>query len=224
MRFALMIVFAGTVTAAPADKPTAEEQAAIDYASKRDGKGSLDPHLAAEARVLVTFDTATDAVLIGLKKYPSIGGVEALDASKCSDKGIAALKGLPHLRKLVFGKVDLTQVGVNSIGQCKDLRYLGVANAGLTDAKLEALKNLTLLEHLTLSDNPKITDKGMQTVKGFDRLRVLYLSKTSITDSGLKELKVLDGLRTLGVSGTKVTPEAAEAFADDMPNLSAVKR
>jgi hypothetical protein len=64
----------------------------------------------------------------------------------------------------------------------------------------------------------------MQTVKGFERLQVLYLANTSIGDAGLAELKVLDGLRTLNVGNTKVTAEAADKFADDMPNLRTVRR
>jgi Leucine rich repeat len=224
MRFALILVFTSSIAASAADTPTAQEQAAIDFVAKNSGKGSLDPQLSSEARVLVKFEAMSDAILSGLKKYPHIGGVEAFDATRCTDKGMAALKDLPHLRKLIIGKAELSMPSANSIGQCKELRSLALTNSGLTDAKLDAMKNLALLQQLTLSDNPKITDKGMLTVKGFDRLRVLYLSNTSITDSGLKELKVLDGLRTLGVVGTKVTQDAADAFADDMPNLRGVRR
>jgi hypothetical protein len=224
MRFALVIVFAGTMTAIAADKPTAGEQAAMDFVTKSGGQASLDPKLPPEARVLAKFEAVSDAVLIGLKKHPTVGGVDTFDASRCTDKGFVALKELPHLRKLVLGKADLTPAGATAIGQCAELRYLALVNAGLTDAELASLNKLTMLEHLTLSGNPKITDKGMLTVKGFDRLQVLYLGNTSITDTGLIELKVLDGLRTLSVGGTKVTQEAAEKFADDMPNLRAVRQ
>jgi hypothetical protein len=224
MRFALMLALAGAMAAVADEKPTAEEQAAINSLSKSGGKGSLDPRLPAEARVLAKFDAVSDAVLKGLKKYPQIGGVDTFDASTCTDKGFSALKELPHLHKLVLGKAKLTPAGVAAIGQCKELRYLALVNSGLTDNGLTSLNKLTMLEHLTLSENPKITDQGMITVKGFDRLQVLYLSKTSITDGGLMHLKVLDGLRTLSVGETKVTAEAAEKFAEDMPNLRSVRR
>ena len=118
----------------------------------------------------------------------------------------------------------LIAAAVSAIGQCKELRYLALTGCGVTDAELVPLKKLTLLEHLTLSDNPKITDKGMSSVKPLDRLQVLYLSNTAITDKGLAELKVLDGLRTLNVTNTKVTADAAEKFTEDMPNLRVVRR
>jgi Leucine-rich repeat (LRR) protein len=180
--------------------------------------------LSADGRVLAKFEAVSNATLSSLKKFPQIGGIDALDASQCTAKGFANLKELPNLQKLVLGKSFLTPEGVAAIGQCKELKHLGLVNAGLSDAELESLKKLTLLEHLTLSGNPKITDKGMQTVKEFDRLKVLYLGNTSISDEGLMELKKLDGLRTLNVSGTKVTQDAAEKFVDQMPNLRTVRR
>jgi hypothetical protein len=232
MRLALTRTLIGTMIAmtalaalaGAADQPTAEEQAAIDYVTKLGGQASVDQKLPAEARVLAKFEAISDTVLVGLKKYPKVGGLDTFDASRCTDKGMAALKELPHLHKLVLSKVPLTPAGATALGRCKELRHLVVMNAGVTDAELASLSSLTMLEHLTLSGNPKITDKGMLTVKGFDRLRVLHLGNTSITDAGLMELKVLDGLRTLTVNGTKVTQDAAEKFADQMPNLRAVRQ
>jgi hypothetical protein len=104
------------------------------------------------------------------------------------------------------------------------LRSLYLGDAGLSDAELVGLKKLTLLESLDISNNPQVSDKGMVHVKALERLRSLYLGNTSITDKGLAELKPLDGLRTLNVVGTKVTGDAAERFADDMPNLRGVRR
>jgi len=226
MRFALTAVF-GLVLAvrvAADDKPSADEQKTIDVVEKAGGKATIDTNLAAEARVAAKFDAITDATLLALKKLPQVGAIEAFDASRCTIKGFAGLMDLPHLHTLVLGKSALTPAAANAIGQCKELRHLGLVEAGLNDAGLASLKNLSLLHYLSLSGNPKITDKGMQTVKGFERLQVLYLSNTSIGDMGLAELKVLDGLRTLNVGNTKVTAEAADKFADDMPNLRTVRR
>jgi Leucine-rich repeat (LRR) protein len=222
MRFALLAVFVSALSANAADNPTADEKAAIDAIAKSGGKGDIDSKLFFEARVTAKFDAVTDGVLIGLKKYPQIGAIDAFDVTRCTEKGFAALKELPNLRKLVIGKAGLTQGEANAIGEYKELRHLALVSCGVTDTELAAMKKLTLLEHLALSDNPKITDKGMATVKGFERLQVLYLNKVPISDKGLQELKALDGLRTLSVKGSNVTSDAAEKFPDDMPNLRKV--
>lgn len=226
MRLAAFALFllALTATARPTADPTTEEQKVIAAVVKLGGKAEIDPKLHAEARVVARFETATDKLLDTLKKQPLVGAVEIFDATKCTAKGFTALKSLPQLRKFVVGKANLNMAAITALGQCKELRYLALVQCGLTDLELAGLMNLTLLEHLSLSNNPKITDKGMAVVKTLDRLQALYLSNTSITDQGLAELKVLDGLRSLNVTNTKVTADAADRFTDDMPNLRVVRR
>jgi len=221
MRAALLILLVSSV-AASAQNRTADETAAMTEIVRLGGKADIDEKLFFESRVVAKFENASDALLASLKKHPQIGGLEVFDATKCTDKGFAQLKELPHLRKLVIGKATLTPTGAAAIGQCKELRYLGLVGCGITDAEFVGMKGLTMLEHLALSENPQITDKSMATVKGFERLRALYLNKTAITDKGLAELKVLDGLRTLSVKATKVTADAADKFIDEMPNLRSV--
>lgn len=226
MRFALFAFFICSVVVARGadDTPTPDEQKAIDAIAKAGGTGRIDPKLPAEARVAAKFEAVTDSILLSLRKHQKIGAIDIQDVSKCTSKGMNVLPDLPNLRKLVVGKANLKLIHVNAVGRCQNLRHLALLNAGLTDGVLEGLAKLTKLEHLTLSDNPKITDKGMQTVKHFERLQALYLANTSLTDKGLWELKELDGLRTLNVANTKITADAAEKFVDEMPNLRGIRR
>ncbi|MCS6865694.1 MAG: hypothetical protein RMJ56_06315 [Gemmataceae bacterium] len=219
----LCLVVAGLGQSA-ADEPTPDEKKWIELVTKAGGQAALAPQLPSPGRVAVKFDTATDLMLFNLKKSPMLGSLEILDATRCTDKGFALLKEFPNLRRLTVAKSNLTAARVAAIGQCKELRVLYLTNANLTDAELAGLKNLTLLESLDLSNNPKITNKGLTVIKSLERLQALYLRNTGITDAGLAELKNLDGLRTLHVGNTAVTPEAAERFADEMPNLRAVRR
>lgn len=223
MRFALFAVLAVALPVA-AQAPTADEQKAIEAIEKLGGKGDTDEKLPAEARVTAKFEAATDATFAALKKHPTIGHVNVFDATKCTEKSFAALKELPNLRVLVVGRATLSPNGVAAIGGCKELRHLALVGSGVSDAEVAGLKDLTLLEHLSLSENPQVTDKSMATIKGFERLHKLYLSKTGITDKGLAELRPLDGLRTLEVRETKVTLDYAEKFPDGMPNLRMVAR
>lgn len=225
MRIApFILLIACTISLAQDAQPTADEKKAMDAIAKLGGKAAIDPKLAQEARVAAKFNAVTDSTLIALARQPTLGAIDTLDATKCTDKGYSALKSLPHLRRFVLGKSDLNPSRVNSIGQYKELRYLGLVDAGLTNIELTGLKNLTLLEHLSLSENPKITDAAMQTVKQLERLRELYLSNTAITDKGLAELSGLDGLRTLNLTNTKVTADACDKFVDVMPNLRGIRR
>lgn len=229
LRFTLAVTFACALTATvlaqpPNKKPTDDEKKAMDLVVQAGGKAEIDPKLPTAARVVAKFESATDLTLSNLKKAPQIGAIDVFDATRCTDKGFAALKDLPNLRKLTLGKSEMSGPRTVAIGQLKELRVLFLRDSGLTDAELGSLKKLALLESLDISDNPQVTDKGMSSVKALERLQVLYLGKTGITDKGLMELKPLEALHTLNVVGTKVTAEAAEAFPDDMPNLRAVRR
>ena len=225
MRIVLAAILLSSPIALSQDAtPTAEEKKAIDAVEKAGGKASIDPKLAAEARVAAKFEALTDKDMIAVAHLKVVGSIDALDATKCTEKGFAALKSLPHLRRFVLAKSDLTPLRAQAIGQYKELRYLGLVDSGLTNVELAGLKSLTRLEHLSLSENPKITDTGMQTVKSFERLRDLYLANTAITDKGLAELRGLDGLRTLNLANTKVTADACDKFVDMMPNLRGIRR
>ena len=216
---------AATALTARADDgtPTDAEQQAMTAARLLQGKAVIDPNLHPDARVAVKFDTATDATITALAKHPQIGSIQALDGTKCTEKGLATLKRLPHLRRLVLNKSGVTDKRLAVIAGCKQLRALVIPESTVTDAGLAVLPKLTRLQGLDLSDDPKITDKGMAHVKTLERLEVLYLNKTSITDKGLFELKPLEGLRSLSVGGSKVTAAAAEKFPEEMPNLRVVR-
>lgn len=218
--------FAALTCCAPAlaQPDESAEKAAIAAVEKAGGKATIDEKLPPAARVSAKFDRATDATFAALKKAPAVGAIDAFDATLCTNKGYAALKELPHLHKLALGKSSLSVASTKAIAECAQLRTLYVARSGLTDAELEPLKALKLLEALDAGENPQITDKGMATVKQLERLRALELGRTAITDAGLFELQGLDGLRKLSVFDTKVTEAAAQKFVDVMPNLRTIKR
>ena len=223
MRIAfLLLAMAGTLRAA--DAPTDDEKKSIDALVKLGGKASLDTGLHADARIAVTFTEVTDATLAAIKKHPHVGALTALDAKKCSEKGYAGLKELPHLRRLVLSSSVQTTKTVALLAECAELRSLAVPAGGLTDAELVAVKTLKHLEMLDVSDNAAVTDKAMATVKELERLEILYVSNTAVSDRGLFELKPLDGLRTVYATNTKVTADGARTFADEMPNLRQVRR
>jgi hypothetical protein len=228
MRFAFLTpaaaVLVATVGLARQDPPTAAEQAAIRAATLAKGLASTDPSLPPAARVSVKFTAAGDAALLNLAKHKEVGAIQVLDATACTVKGFAALKALPNLRKLVLNRSGVSDKELTEITGCAQLRVLIMPEAQVTDAGLKAVEKLPRLETLDVSDNPRVTDKAAAAIKTLARLENLYLNKTGLTDKGLAELRPLEALRDLTVAGTKVTATAAEAFAEQMPNLRQVRR
>ena len=218
----LVLAMVGTLRAA--DAPTDDERKTIEALVKLGGKPSVDVNLPAAARVAVTFNEVTDATLAAIKKHARVGSLAALDAKKCTEKGYAGLKDLPHLRRLVLSSSVQTAKTVALLAECAELRQLALPAGGVSDDELVAVKKLKHLEMLDVSENAAITDKAMATVKELERLEILYVSNTAVSDRGLFELKPLDGLRTVYAANTKVTADGAAKFADEMPNLRQVRR
>ena len=225
MRFAVpAFVVLALFTTATAQEPSAGEKAALKAAALAKGQAGLDPTLASGARVSVKFLAAGDAALVTLAKLKEVGEIQIVDATGCTAKGFAALKALPNLRRLKLNRSGVTDKELVEIATLSQLRVLIIPEAQITDKGAAELEKLTRLETLDLSDNPRLTDKAMEHVKTLLRLENLFLNKTGLTDKGLAELKPLEALRDMTVAGTKVTVKAAEAFADEMPNLRQVRR
>src|ERR1035437_906240 len=66
----------------------------------------------------------------------------------------------------------------------------------------------------------KVTDVGLEHLKGLDQLQTLNLSKTKVTDAGLEQLKGLNQLRTLNLINTKVTDEGVKYLQEGLPKCS----
>ncbi len=81
--------------------------------------------------------------------------------------------------------------------------------ADVTDAGLEALKDLTRLGHVSLATT-KTTDAGLEQLKGQDQLLDLSLSFTMVTDDGLKHIESMTRLQLLDLSGTTLTDGGLE--------------
>jgi len=211
-------------TTATAQEPTDGERAAIKSVGLAKGQAGIDPTLAPGARVSVKFLAAGDAALLTLAKHKEVGEIQIVDATACTSRGFAALKALPNLRRLKLNRSGVTDKELVEIATLAQLRVLIIPESQVTDKGAAELEKMTRLETLDLSDNPRLTDKSMAHVKTLLRLENLFLNKTGLTDKGLAELKPLEGLRDMTVAGSKVTAKAAEAFADEMPNLRQVRR
>ena len=97
------------------------------------------------------------------------------------------------------------------------IRSLNLAHTRITDAGLEHLKGLSSLNGLNLY-NTQVTDAGLEHLKGLTSLDRLYLNNTQVTDAGLEHLKGLSSLRGLDLDNTQVTAEGRASLRKALPN------
>ena len=105
-----------------------------------------------------------------------------------------------------IGDADLAKLAADLVG-CPAVVELTLAeNRKITDSGLEVLRSLTSLESLNVS-SCDLSNVGVGILAGFRWLRRLNLSyQPRITDTGIKQLRALDNLAYLDLQGCpKVT-------------------
>jgi hypothetical protein len=120
---------------------------------------------------------------------------------------------LPRLQILVFQRCDLSELNLDDIGNCQELRIfqcdtvtlfpadeirklavspvdaIVLRNTPLNDANLEYFTGLTKLEYLDLRENTEITDAGLEHLEKIAALQILFLTGTSVTQEGVEEFQ-----------------------------------
>ncbi len=75
---------------------------------------------------------------------------------------------------------------------------------------------------VTLSGT-KITDKGLEHLKGLTSLTFLHLRNTNVTDAGLEYLKGITSLISLNLPGTKITDAGLAELKAALPKCRVSK-
>jgi hypothetical protein len=143
----------------------------------------------------------------------------------CADKPPTPAPGklLPPTARDKDGRVVLTLTGrawppaaYAEFREHPDVQVVQMANEDVTDAQLEALKDLPALEEVDLNLTA-VSDKGMALLAGLPKLKTLHLRNTKVTDEGLEKLIASASLEKLDLRGTAVTPAAAEKWKASKP-------
>ena len=187
------------------------ETQAVALATKLGGSAKVEPKLDEIARVSVKFTKASDTILQQLGKMPSIGAIEILDATGCTEAGFIALKELPDLQILSIAKGALTEKSAAAIGSIRALGELYLGESKLTDVTFVGLKKLVNLKKLDVMD-AAITDKSAAVLTNMKKLEELNLSGTKIGDPGVVELQALTKLKLLRLNRTNATRKSIDVI------------
>jgi len=190
----------------PADgEHLTDEQIATLRAWIEQGAPFAEPQRAAAEKVLelppldegqaVARDRAVEALTArGVRPLQVAVDLAALDLNvsllraAAGDAEANLTKGLePVLVWANFSGTGLTDVGLEQLGHCSQLRRLNLSRTAITDAGLAQLAGLEQLSYLNLYGTG-VTDAGLAQLAGLERLEKLYLWQTEVTDAGVETL------------------------------------
>jgi hypothetical protein len=163
------------------------------------------------------FLNVTDADLAGIPSLQRLRNL-SLGRTRVTDAGLVSLADSRELIWLDLSLLDVTDEGFRQVAEAKKLEQLFLEGTKLTDAALPQVGTYKQLTELDLSALA-ITDDGLTSLSGLPKLSVLYLSNSPITDMGLTHLRSLKQLTQLDTTGTRVTDAGLEQLRRVLPKL-----
>lgn len=104
-------------------------------------------------------DEHLDSIL-ELSKLEMLG----LTGTDVTDKGIAQLSGLPHLRSLSLAWTKVSDAGIQGLRNAKSLRVLDLNHTGVSDKGIKVVEALPHLRHLFVEDT-RVTEQKVQELR-----------------------------------------------------------
>jgi internalin A len=146
-----------------------------------------------------------------------------LMGSFVNDDVLEHLEGMNRLELLSLQFAGITDAGLAHVRNLTNLKrvYIDgnrIAGSGITDAGLAHLKGLYKLSTLSLQAT-QVSDAGLAHLQGLTNLSELNLSETKVSDRGLAHLAALTKLSGLWLRGTLVS-DAGLAHLKGLTNLS----
>ena len=130
----------------------------------------------------------------------------------CSDIDVdTVVAACEQLQWLDLSFTQVTDEGVGSMRNLKNLRQLSLERTRVTDNSLDMIASFSELEELDLSGTA-VTDAGVAKLARLQNLKVLWLTNTTVTDEVLTTLKSLKNLEQSDVDGTQVSEAAWSEF------------
>jgi internalin A len=132
--------------------------------------------------------------------------------STITDAGLIHLNGLRQLRNLTLGGLYITDAGLNAIKDMPALDVLYLSRTKIKGPGLARLKSLPTLTMLDLGET-EIDDEGLVFLTGASNLQYLSLNRTKIKGPGLARLTSLPKLASLILDDSEIDDQGLSLLA-----------
>ncbi len=138
------------------------------------------------------------------------------DRDGVTDEKVRKLWGLKAMSELGLARTKVTDAGVDTLPELQSLRLLNLQGCPITDKGLASLGRMPNLENLIVNgDSP-----SWETVENTSSSPSSKASIYAVTDTGIKSLSGLNKLVSLSLESDKVTNFGLASIDKDSPKLS----
>lgn len=191
------------------------------------GVAQLVGHPSLEA-IDVGFSLFTDNGFEPMTSIPNLKEI-AVGGNKLTDVGVNMLRLLPSLTLVDLSgaqrtdsglwSATITDRGLDTLGQLKNLRVLNLRASKITDAGMDKLAGLAVLTEANFGQT-NLSAAGLQPLTGLAKLEKLILHKcTRVNDDAIGTLAQMKSLKWLDVEGTAITEAGAAILQAALPSL-----
>lgn len=153
-------------------------------------------------------------------KFPNLESI-SLAHAKCGDAGVAQLPKLTKLKGLELGSKNATPGSLVHVAKMS-LEYLQLGDGLDAPEGVAAIKGMTTLRRLTLTNAKSLGDADLQAVAGIKGLESLELNSVELTDERLPLLKSFSHLKELRIVNRPkgYTPEVQAKVKELLPKVA----
>jgi hypothetical protein len=157
----------------------------------------------------------------------------ALERQEFTGRGLAALKSLPHLERLIYAGMVPPRTaasstyddGINAIGELTQLKEFQTWHTYQTEAGNAALLKLTQLRAIKLggwfSRPPSVTDQTLATLAQIKSLESITIEEARLSPGAFSELRKLPSLKKLVMTNNVDIPGGnIETLRAELPGVA----
>ncbi len=161
----------------------------------------------------------SDEGLVHLEHLKNLRDIN-LDGNTINGNGLAYLRSSDKLRSLMLWNTQVDDEDLSQVAKFKNLESLNLANTKVTDDGMKYVGRLRWLSTLYLNGTT-VTDKGVAELSNLTRLELLGLSRLAeVSDKSIDSMMKFDRLRSLLIDGTSVTKGGEDRLKEAVPTVT----
>ncbi len=173
-------------------------------------------HLQSLSKIKVTNSDVSDKGLASIGPLPHLRDLQAGATSITADS-LPVIAKYAGLERVVLSRVNLKGSNIADLAPLKHLNALNLFASRIGNAELKNLGQISSLTFLKLDGNPDLDDRCLVNFKGLKKLEVLDITGTAITATGVAtHLKALP-LSKLFLNGSQSKDPDRARLAKALP-------
>jgi hypothetical protein len=138
---------------------------------------------------------------------------------RISDRAYDQLRQFPNLSWLSLTPADSPDENLHKVAQMPKLKELLLYSPKISDRGIDALKDATALERLTVYSAEHLTIASLESLVNLPHLAHIDIRNAPFDDTALEVLARMKSLQWIHITGARISKAAVKQFVAEHPTL-----